>query len=87
VEVTDISRFAEVMKTIAAPSTPSTVFRPEIFMIFRSFTLLEGLCKSLDPDFVILDAVAPLTTAFASDPSVYRMKIEDDLRVFMKSLF
>ena len=87
VEVTDISRFAEVMKTIAAPSTPSTVFRPEIFMIFRSFTLLEGLCKSLDPDFVILDAVAPLTTAFASDPSVYRMKIEDDLRVFMKNLF
>lgn len=80
VEVTDIAQFAAVMKTIPVPSGGAIEFRPEVFLIFRTFTLLEGLCKELDPDFVILDAVAPLTAAFARDPDVLRLKLEDDLR-------
>ena len=84
VELTDIGKFAQVMKTIPVPTSSQTSFRPEIFMIMRTFTLLEGLCKSIDPDFVILDAVSPLTAAFASDPMVIRLKIEDDLRTVFR---
>ena len=86
VEITDMARFASVMNTIPVPGTPQTVFRSEVFMIMRSFTLLEGLCKSLDPDFVILEAVAPLTEYFARDPMVFRLKVEDDLRTVLKWL-
>lgn len=84
VELTDIGKFARVMKTIPVPISSQTSFRPEIFMIMRTFTLLEGLCKTIDPDFVILDAVSPLTAAFASDPMVIRLKIEDDLRTVFR---
>lgn len=81
VEVTDIRRFTANVRNIPSPrGAPTTVFRPEIFMIMRSFTLLEGLCKELDPDFVILDAVAPLTEYFVNDPVMLRLKIEDDIR-------
>jgi len=84
VEVTDIGKFAQVMKSIPVPISSKTSFRPEIFMIMRTFTLLEGLCKTIDPNFVILDAVSPLTAAFASDPMVVRLKIEDDLRTVFR---
>ena len=84
VEVTDMAKFTEVMKTIPVYQTPTTFFRPEIFLIMRTFTLMEGLCKSLDPDFVILHAVEPLTDYFAKDPMVYRLKIEDDIRATFK---
>ena len=86
VEITDIGKFAQVMKTIPVPISSKTSFRPEIFMIMRTFTLLEGLCKTIDPEFVILDAVSPLTAAFASDPMVIRIKIEDDLRTVLRAL-
>lgn len=88
VEVTDMSRFTKALKTIPVSYdvTPSTSFRPEVFMIMRSFTLLEGLCKSLDPNFVILDAVQPLTDALAADPLMIRLKIEDDLRTVFRNL-
>lgn len=86
VEVTDMNKFTEVMKTIPVYQTPTTTFRPEIFLIMRSFTLMEGLCKSLDPEFVILDAVSPLTETFARDPYVIRLKVEDDIRNFVHSL-
>ena len=87
VEVTDAARFAKTLKTIPVPSGgPATTFRPEIFLIMRSFTLLEGLCKELDADFVIIDAVTPLTGYFVNDPMMYRMKIEDDLRTLLKLL-
>lgn len=85
VEVTDIGKFTAVMKTIPVYQSPTTVFRSEIFMIMRSFTLMEGLCKSLDPGFVILDAVTPLTKYFSSDPMMIRLKIEDDIRSFFKT--
>lgn len=81
VEITDMSRFTSKMKEISSPrGAPTTVFKPEIFMIMRSFTLLEGLCKELDPNFIILDAVAPLTQYFVNDPAMLRLKIEDDIR-------
>ena len=87
VEVTDAARFAKTLKTIPVPSGgPATTFRSEIFLIMRSFTLLEGLCKELDADFVIIDAVTPLTGYFVNDPMMYRMKIEDDLRTLLKLL-
>lgn len=86
VEVTDINKFTQVMKTIPVYQSPTTVFRSEIFMIMRSFTLMEGLCKSLDPNFVILDAVTPLTEFFYSDPMLIRLKVEDDIRSFFKTL-
>jgi predicted unusual protein kinase regulating ubiquinone biosynthesis (AarF/ABC1/UbiB family) len=87
VEVTDIAKFTEVMKTIPVYDGPTTTFRSEVFLIMRTFTLMEGLCKSLDPDFVILDAVAPLTQYFSRDPYVIRLKVEDDLRNFIKGVF
>ena len=85
VEITDVERFAEVMKTVPISASPSTAFRPELFVIMRSFTLLEGLCKQLDPNFVILDAVAPLGASFARDPMMARLKMEDDIRVVVKA--
>ncbi len=85
VEVTDTKQFTATLKTIPVPASgPSTTFCPEIFLIMRSFTLLEGLCKELDPDFVILEAVSPLTRYFVTDPMMYRLKIEDDARTLWK---
>jgi predicted unusual protein kinase regulating ubiquinone biosynthesis (AarF/ABC1/UbiB family) len=86
VEVTDMQKFTRVMQTIPVTQAPSAVFRSEIFMIMRSFTLMEGLCKALDPEFVILDSVTPLTEYFSRDPMILRLKIEDDLRTVLKSL-
>jgi len=63
----------------------TSVFRSEIFMVMRSFTLVEGLCKQLDPDFVILDAVQPFGDVLARDALMWRLKIEDDLRHLMSS--
>jgi predicted unusual protein kinase regulating ubiquinone biosynthesis (AarF/ABC1/UbiB family) len=80
VERTDMKEFARVIKTIALPAETTVSFRADVLMVFRSFTLLEGLCKELDPDFVILDAVAPLTQMFVTDPMMYRLTVEDDLR-------
>jgi ubiquinone biosynthesis protein len=80
VEITDIDQFTEMMKTIPVTSTPETTFRDDVFMIMRSFTLLEGLCKQLDSNFVIIDAVMPLMERFASDPMMARLKVEDDIR-------
>ena len=79
-----MSRFTQVMKTIPVYQTPTTTFRSEIFLIMRSFTLMEGLCKTLDPNFVILDAVTPLTNYFTQDPMLVRLKIEDDVRTVFK---
>lgn len=86
VEVTDSAAFASAMKSIPVYTSPTTVFRPEIFMIMRSFTLLEGLCKDIDDEFVIVEAVTPLTAYFATDPMVYRLKAEDDIRTWLKNL-
>jgi predicted unusual protein kinase regulating ubiquinone biosynthesis (AarF/ABC1/UbiB family) len=52
--------------------------------VFRSFTLLEGMCKSIDPDFVLVDAMMPFATELVMDPEMYRLKIEDDLRTAAK---
>jgi predicted unusual protein kinase regulating ubiquinone biosynthesis (AarF/ABC1/UbiB family) len=84
-EESDIQKFTGEMKGIAMPRSPSSDihFQPELFMILRSFTLLEGLCKELDEDFVILNAVVPLVTYFATDPMMYRLKLEDDLRTML----
>lgn len=80
VEITDIQQFANVMKTAPISSSPNVTFSNDVFMIIRSFTLLEGLCKSLDPDFVIIDAIMPIMIRLGSDPFMLRLKIEDDLR-------
>lgn len=80
VEITDIHQFAEMMKTAPVSANPNVTFSNEVFMIIRSFTLLEGLCKALDPDFVIIDAVMPVMARMATDPYMLRLKIEDDIR-------
>lgn len=84
VEQTDIEEFARIVKTIALPEEATLSFRPDVVMVFRSFSLMEGLCKELDPNFVIIDAVAPMTEYFVSDAAVYRLKMEDDLRTIWK---
>jgi ubiquinone biosynthesis protein len=86
VEHTDIGQFAEGIKTIVSPAASSIQFDPQLFLMFRTFTLLEGTCKALDPDFTILDSLSPLLQDFISDPMVFRLKIEDDIRVFLKNL-
>ena len=86
VEHTDIRQFAEGIKTIASPSASSIQFDPQLFLMFRTFTLLEGTCKDLDPGFTILDSLKPLLQEFVADPMVLRLKIEDDIRVFFKQL-
>jgi predicted unusual protein kinase regulating ubiquinone biosynthesis (AarF/ABC1/UbiB family) len=80
VETTDIRTFASARGIPVPAAAPAVEFQPEVFMVFRSFTLLEGLCKDLDPDFVIVDAALPYVAALLADPEVYRMKVEDDLR-------
>lgn len=86
VEVTDINQFTEMMKTIPVTSAPKTTFRDDVLLIMRSFTLLEGLCKQLDSDFVIIEAVMPLMERFASDPMMARLKVEDDIRHILHML-
>ena len=79
IEVTDMDQFATMMKS--TPMTSSTCsFSDHIFIIVRSFTLMEGYCKKLDPNFVILEAAMPLAKSFAQDPMFVALKIEDDLR-------
>lgn len=88
VETTDLKTFNEGVRAIPVPaSLPDVEFRPEVFMVFRSFTLLEGLCKSIDPGFVIVDAMMPFAAQLLTDPDMYRMKIEDDLRVAAKLFY
>ena len=82
-EESGIETFAAGMQRIDVPGGSTISFQPELFMILRSFTLLEGLCKELDSSFIILDAVLPLVSYFATDPLMYRLKIEDDLRTFI----
>lgn len=85
VEATDIRAFHTGVRAIPVPaSLPDVEFRPEVFMVFRSFTLLEGMCKSIDPDFVLVDAMMPFATELVMDPEMYRLKIEDDLRTAAK---
>lgn len=80
VETTDIRSFGEGVRGIPVPSTlPAVELQPEVFMAFRSFTLLEGLCKQIDPAFSILDAMTPYALSLLSDPEVIRFKIEDDI--------
>ena len=84
VESTDIREFASSMRGIPVPaSLPEVEFRPEVFMVFRSFTLLEGTCKAIDPGFVLLDAMLPFATELMLDPEMYRLKVEDDLRTLL----
>ena len=85
IEITSIDEFSEMMRTTPLTS-PTCSFADHIFIIVRSFTLLEGYCKRLDPDFVILDAVMPLASSFANDPLFLALKIEDDLRHVDKSI-
>lgn len=81
VENTDVHEFASTMASIAMPEDLEDVkFMPEVFMLLRTFTLLEGLCKELNPRFVIIDHVLPFATYFLTDPSMYVVKLEDDLR-------
>lgn len=85
VETTDIRAFNTGVRAIPMPdSLPDVEFRPEVFMVFRSFTLLEGLCKSIDPNFVLVDAMMPFAGELMMDPETYRLKIEDDLRTAAK---
>lgn len=85
-ETADIRSFDAGVRAIPVPaSLPVVEFRPEVFMVLRSFTLLEGLCKELDPDFVIVDGVLASATMLLADPEIYRMKIDDDLRAVAKA--
>jgi predicted unusual protein kinase regulating ubiquinone biosynthesis (AarF/ABC1/UbiB family) len=87
VEHTDISKFTDNIQTMAGGPNSSIQFDPQLFMMFRTFTLLEGTCKTLDPaNFTILKSLEPLVERFAQDPMVVRLKIEDDIRVFFKNL-
>ena len=86
VERTDIRVLGASLRTVPSPACLQGVeFCPELFMVMRSFTLLEGLCKSLDPDFVILDAMLPFAATMLTDPEMYAFKIEDDLRSAAKA--
>lgn len=85
VESTDIRQFHTGVRAIPVPaSLPDVEFRPEVFMVFRSFTLLEGLCKSIDPNFVLVDAMMPFAADLVLDPEMHRLKLEDDLRTAAK---
>jgi predicted unusual protein kinase regulating ubiquinone biosynthesis (AarF/ABC1/UbiB family) len=86
VEHTDISQFTRGVQQMGVGAS-SIQFDPQLFLIFRTFTLLEGTCKTLDSQFTILDSLTPLVESFAADPMVIRLKIEDDIRVFFKNLF
>lgn len=81
VEQTDIDQFINVMQTAPISQTPDISFSRDVFLMMRSFTLMEGLCKQLDDDFVIIDAIMPTMTKIMTDPFVIRLKIEDDFRL------
>ena len=85
VEATDIRAFGDSVRGIPVPaSLPDVEFRPEVLMLFRSFTLLEGLCKSIDPGFVLVDAMLPYAAELLTDPDMFRFKAEDDLRTLFR---
>jgi len=79
IEVTDMDQFATMMKSTPL-TAPTCTFTDHIFIIVRSFTLMEGICKRIDPDFVIIEAAMPLARSFVNDPMFLALKIEDDLR-------
>lgn len=56
-------------------------FSPECLALGRTFTLLEGTCKALDPAFSIARAVgrSDAVVRLAQDPEVFRFKARDDL--------
>ena len=84
-ETTDMATFQNAVKAIPIPGTlPEIQFRPEVFMIIRSFTLLEGLCKTVDPNFTIVNALIPFATSLLADPEMYRFKVEDDVRALFR---
>lgn len=84
VETTDITSFAALRSVPMPDSFPDVEFCPEAFMVLRSFTLLEGLCKEIDPSFQILESIVPFAATLLTDPEMYRMKVEDDLRTAAK---
>lgn len=86
VETNDTVQFATMVKSIELPQASTVVFRSDLAMVFRSFSLMEGLCKKLNPDFKIIEALEPLVSYFAADPAMIRYKIEDDLRTILRRL-
>jgi predicted unusual protein kinase regulating ubiquinone biosynthesis (AarF/ABC1/UbiB family) len=80
VEHTDIHKFADGIKSISDLESPTIQFDQQLFMMMRTFTLLEGTCKTIDPKFTIIDAIMPLAEEMLQDPFMYRAKVEDDLR-------
>lgn len=88
VETTDIRALHASLQGMANQNAapPPLEFRPEVFMVFRSFTLLEGLCKDLDPSFVIMDAMVPYMVSVLATADTVQLKMEDDMRA-MRALW
>lgn len=86
IEETKIDDFQESMRRIDVSTGMPVTFAPEVTMVFRSFSLLEGLCKEIDPSFVILDRLVAsnLVSFFLEDPTYYILKLEDDLRTMLE---
>ena len=79
-ETGDIRAFAAGVEDIARVVDAAPVkFSDEVLMMLRSFALLEGLCKEMDPGFVVADRIAPVAAALLADPSLPRIKLEVDV--------
>lgn len=63
-------------------------FCPDVLALGRTFTLMEGLCKTLDPGFTPSGAAGEgsALAALVEDPDVLRFKARDDLVRVVKFL-
>jgi predicted unusual protein kinase regulating ubiquinone biosynthesis (AarF/ABC1/UbiB family) len=52
---------------------------PDFLALFRVFSLLDGTCSQLDPEFNYIDSLAPFTQDLFSDMTFFDYRIKTDL--------
>lgn len=53
---------------------------PDFLALFRVFSLLDGTCTQLDPNFSYIDALAPFTNDLLSDFTFFDVRARKDLQ-------
>lgn len=74
----DIRKLSTGIKDLGVLS--DVEFRDDVVMLFRTFTLLEGLCKEIDPAFAIARNALSLAPLMLLVPDILQIKVDDDIR-------
>lgn len=52
---------------------------PDFLALFRVFSLLDGTCSKLDPNFNYIDSISPITQELLSDVGFFDFRIKKDI--------